>query len=304
MEEYQKDLIKIGIHLILLGFVALFIYETYILLKPIQFSKGYIVIAIIAIILILYYNYRIHMYISDKLREYDWRTGWQPSPEMLKRFELIRENLGKEYIPITKPKPQTTIEPITERVGINIKINPDKGLFYGKDLDVSEKQYLLSHNYEKGNFVPIGKTRQEEFYVKKNGIESLAHSFLVQNIKQEILRYTTDVKINLSQEPDIIFKNNKEEIVALEVETGTGLGKHRFEIENKFLVAKKRYKKNLYIILTDSRLKYKYKKIFKNIKILTRQEIPRLLSAQLNRLGRHSIPAKPNADTGRKSAEN
>jgi len=49
----------------------------------------------------------------------------------------------------------------------------------------------------------IRKIRQEEYYVKANNIESIQHTFLVENIKQEIEKYTDQIKIGLSRDPEI-----------------------------------------------------------------------------------------------------
>lgn len=288
--------LRLIMHLVMISTIGIFTYLTYDLIKSILFSPGYKILGILSVLSILYYLYKLFYYIYNFQRKEDYKLR----EELIKK--IYPEPVKYESKPI-EVEEETDIEPINDPVNIDIKIDKDRGLFYGRKLNIAEKQYLMSHNYQKGNFVPIGKVRQEECWVKPNKTESLAHTFLVQNIKQEILKYTKDVKIDISKEPDIIFKNINEEIVALEIETGLGLSKHRYELENKFFITEKRYKKNLYIILTNSKVKYQYKKLFKNIKILTRQDIPALLHSQLLPAGRHSIPAKQKRDTGRKNAD-
>ena len=216
---------------------------------------------------------------------------------------LILDNEHQELEVIASPKEHKIIttnpnEEIKEkeykddRIEIKIDLDLDKGLFYGKSLDIEQKNDLRNHNYDIGNFVPIGKTRQEECWVKKNGIESLSHTFLVQNIKQEIEKYTTEIEINISEKPDILFKNKKGETIALEIETGEGYKKHKKRLEEKFDMAKRKYKNNLYIILTDNDYKERYTNNFKEIPILLRTELETFLSRQFNTKKRSTLPGK------------
>jgi len=296
MDEYNKFLLKIGVHTTIIIIIVVVSYQTYILLKSLPLSPAYILLGIIALTGCLYYAYKI----CEQIFEYRRQHEWHPNDKLVKQFyETIRP--GGTITP-KKIKVAPDVEPITELISVDIDLDLDKGLFYSRDLDVEEKYYLINHKYQKGNFVPIGKIRQEECYVKANNIESLQHTFLVENIRQEIQKYTKDVKISLSKEPDIIFKNAKKETVALEIETGTGYKKHKIEFELKFHETKERYKKNLYIVLTDSRHKQQYKNLFKKIRIFLRQDILAFLESQFPPQGREYIPAKTKRDTGHKKA--
>jgi len=299
MDEYEKEMwLKIALHIALISIVFIFSNQTYQLVKPLKFTLDYKIFGIATIIILLYYIYKVFQIIYD----YSAGNAWKLNKKLLEELEELKK--PKKPIEQFKPKQEVQIKPITELIDVNINLDVDKGLYYGKNLNIEEKIYLMNHQYQKGTFVPIGKIRQEECYIKANTIESLPHTFLVENIKQEILKYTTQVRINLSRDPDIIFRNERNETVAIEVETGTGFQKHKFEFEQKFYEAKIRYKKNLYIVLTDRLYKQKYTQMFKNIKILLRQDIPAFLSTQFPQRDKEYIPADKKHATGRKKAEN
>ncbi len=161
-----------------------------------------------------------------------------------------------------------------EREDISIELDMNKGLFSGSNLDIEQKNYLSNHGYKSGFFVPIGKPRQTECWVKENKVESLAHTFLVQNIKQELLKYTKEVEIYIVEKPDIIFKNKQGKEMAIEVETGDGFKKHKKRLIDKFHEARLKYKKNLCIVLTNPEFRRQYKDIVGGVKILVRSELP------------------------------
>jgi type IV secretory pathway VirB4 component len=170
-----------------------------------------------------------------------------------------------------------------EKSETNINLDLEKGLFYGKELSLDQKNYLNNHGYTPGFFVLIGNTKPEEYWVKANKVESLSHTFLVQNIKNEIIKYTKNAAINLTEAPDIIFKNKKGKQVALEIETGDGFKKHKRRIETKFNNAIKRYGKNLYIVLTSKDFRTRYQNRFPKIKILIRTQIREFLASQFKK---------------------
>jgi len=189
--------------------------------------------------------------------------------------ELITTN------PNEKPK-ELKKEENSDQQDVNIKLNLGKGLFYGRSLDIEEKNYLTNHGYKVGNFVPIGKPRQEECWIKENGKESLPHTFLVQNIKQELLKHTKEVEVNIVEKPDIVFKNKKGEDIALEIETGDNFQKHKKRLEKKFQEVRQKYNKRVFIILTKKDFKRHYKNIT-NIPIMTRADIPDFIEEQYKR---------------------
>lgn len=203
---------------------------------------------------------------------------------------LILDNEHQELEVVASPKEHNIITtnpnemPKTETVSdynkkdININIDLEKGLYYGSDLDIEQKNYLSNHGYKVGSFVPIGKPRQEECWVKCNELESIAHTFLVQNIKQEILKFTKEVETYITEKPDIIFKNKKGQEVAIEVETGDDFSKHKSRLIEKFQNVKQNYK-NIVIVLTLKDYKRHYENIT-DIPVITRSDIQEFLDKQ------------------------
>ena len=178
---------------------------------------------------------------------------------------------------LTKEKEQKE-----DKTDINVDIDTEIGLYYATSLDIEQKNYLNNHGYEVGNFMPIGKQRQEECWIKKNNIESLDHTFMIHNLKQELEKYTKEIEISVSEKPDILFKNKKGETVAIEVETGLGFRKHKKRIIEKIDRLKIEYKKNIVIVLTNSDYKDSYQSISNDIKILLRTDVPKFYQSLFN----------------------
>lgn len=158
-------------------------------------------------------------------------------------------------------------------IKIHINLDVDKGLFYAKKLKYYEEEYLENHGYKSAFFVPIGKIKQEEAWIKITPPESLSHTFLVLNIRDELKKYVDNIRISKTKEPDILFEDRNRRTIALEIETGKGFNKHRERLKEKFEILRKEYKKNVYIILTDANQKSKYQNITSNIKIMTRKDL-------------------------------
>jgi hypothetical protein len=184
---------------------------------------------------------------------------------------------------------QSTTEDKTE---INIKIDTEQKIYHTQDLNLEEQNYLINHGYNIGCFVPIRKIKPEEYLVQKNAIESIEHTFIVENIKQEIEKYTKDIHTSITQEPDITFKNKKGENIAIEVETGLSYKKNKTELLNKMHEARLKYKNRLFIVLTNNYYKGHYARLFPNIKILLRQDIQKYINTWFQVKSRDAIPDK------------
>jgi len=206
---------------------------------------------------------------------------------------LILDNEHQELEVVASPKEHKIIttnpnEQIIEKdytkdvIDININLDLDKGVYYGTGLSQSEKNYLGNHGYKIGNFMPIGKPRQEECWIKENKTESIEHTFMVHNLKQELEKYTKNIEINISEKPDIVFKNKQGVSIAIEVETGLGFKKKRTYLEEKIRKLKMNYKKNVVIIITDSDFKGRYESLVKPTKVLVRTEVPEWLQTQFS----------------------
>jgi hypothetical protein len=272
-EQDAKTIIIMIIGFVIIIIIGDFSYQTYNMVKSVKLTLEYKIFGTITIITLLYYLYKIF----EKIYEYRSRKIWKPSPELVREFYAERK---PEPVENYKSEPEVVLDLPDERVDININLDLNKGLFYGRNLNIAEKHYLINHKYQVGNFVPIGKFRQEECWVKENHAESLEHTFLVHNIKQELEKYTEDIEINITEKPDLIFKNIKGDLVAIEVETGLSFDKHEKRLDEKFYELKKRYKKNAIILLTDTNMKYKYKKINNKVPILVRTDMMRFIKRQ------------------------
>lgn len=207
---------------------------------------------------------------------------------------LIMDNEHQELSVIASPKEHKIITTNPNEIlkqettkkqnkpNINIELDLEKGLFFGKKITRLQKNYLSSHNYEVGQFVPIGKARQEECWVKKNKVESLEHSFLVNNINLELKKFNDTSKINIVEKPDITFKIKKSEY-AIEVETGKSYDKNKKKLQEKFEKLKSQYGKRLFIVLTNKNYKRQYQNMFKDIEVMLRKDIPELLEMLHNK---------------------
>jgi len=204
---------------------------------------------------------------------------------------LILDNEHQELEVIASPKEHKIIttnpneiiikeKDKTEKPTVDqIDLDVDKGLFYGSNLTQEEKNYLNNHGYKVDNFVPIGKPNQEEVWIKENTRESIEHTFLVLNIKEELEKYTKEIEISETKEADIIFTNKNKEKVAIEVETGLGFNKHKKRLDEKFRQLKLTYKKNTAIVLTDARIKYKYEPILHGATLLVRTDMKQYIES-------------------------
>ena len=193
----------------------------------------------------------------------------------------------KEHALITTNPNEATQKPMEdERVDINIALDTARGLYYGSDLTIEERNYLTNQGYKPCVFVPIGKPRQERCWVKVNGNESLAHTFLVQNIKAHILNYVEEVTVNIAEGADLEFNDPAGRSVAIEVETGSQYRKNRRNFEHKFHELRQRYKR-LYVVLADKHYKRQYQAAL-HTTIYLRQDVPALLRS----LFPHTTPAR------------
>jgi len=184
-----------------------------------------------------------------------------------KEHEIITTNPDELIKKAMKTQPKED-----HKEDINIEMDLDKGLYYGKELDIEEKNYLGINGYKAGRFTPIGKTRWEEVFVKANKKESLGHTFLVQNLKQELEKYTKDIKVNIVEDADIVVKTGKGEY-AFEVETGLSYKKNLKQLRNKFENIILNYNKKVIVVLTDKVFRSRYENISPDLKIITRDQV-------------------------------
>lgn len=165
-----------------------------------------------------------------------------------------------------------------ERYAVEVKVDATKNMHLASELSIEDQNYLLNNGFVSKKFVPISSTNQREFFLKKNNIESLEHTFLVEQIKEEMLKITNDVRVGLTKEPDLIVKVKGKEPVAIEVETGNiWKKKGKKALEEKFYDLYQRYKNNVYCYLTDSDYLARYQKNIIWVRVGLRKDIPELI---------------------------
>jgi conjugal transfer ATP-binding protein TraC len=169
----------------------------------------------------------------------------------------------------------------TNHEEISIQLDLEKGLYHGTELRDEDKNYLINHGYEGGFFVSIGKVRQEEFWVKKNGVESLEHTFLVQNIKHELLKITKDVQVYISEKPDIVFTYKQLEY-CIEVETLKHLQSSKKQLINKIVENKHKYGSRCIYVINDRKGKPILNTLNPSLKVLLRKDVPAYLKELKN----------------------
>lgn len=210
------------------------------------------------------------------------------------RGVLIMDNEHQELEVVASPEEHKIIttnpnEEITEQTEeeetteVNAKVSTDKPVYKGKNLSLEKKNYLRNHGYEAGNFMAIGEPRQEEYWVKSNKVESIAHTFLVHNIAEILSKHTKNIEINITQDADIIFTNRKKQKIAIEVETGENFMWHRKRIVKKFHDARMKYKNRLFLVLTQNKYLSHYKNLELNIPIMLRKDIEQFIKEQFKR---------------------
>ena len=166
-----------------------------------------------------------------------------------------------------------------KREDVNINLDITKNVFLASELDRDEQNYLINNGYESKRMVPIDSTTHMEFFIKKNNIESLEHTFLVDQIKQEMLKITDDVKTGLTKEPDLVVTIKGCKPVAIEVETGSNYKKKtKKDFIKKFDDLYLKYKNRVVVFLTDSNFKRQYEANLPLTTIKLRKDVPALIS--------------------------
>jgi len=189
------------------------------------------------------------------------------SPE---EHKIITTNPNEKVIEINKVK--------DEREEVNINLDTNKNVYLASKLDRDQQNYLLNEGYQSKRFVPINSTTHMEFFVKKNNIESLEHTFLVDQIKQEMLKITKDVKVGLTREPDLVVTMKGCKPVAIEVETGSNYKKKtKKDFIKKFDDLYLKYKNKVVIFLTDSNFKRQYEANLPLTTVKLRKDVPALI---------------------------
>ena len=109
------------------------------------------------------------------------------------------------------------------------------------------------------NFVPLGKSKCESFFIKKSETESIPHKFLVHSIYDEIKKWTKEVWMYDSVNPDIVFVGKNGKKYAIEVETGHLYKKEKDKLAQKHARNLADYEDWCFVV-TNKMYEYAYKK--------------------------------------------
>lgn len=206
--------------------------------------------------------------------------GIDKSEQLL--LEIVASSKEHKIITTNADEVISTKIIVNNKEDTNIKLDLDKGLFYGKQLSSEEKIYLTNNKYKVGSFIPIGKKGAVECWVKSNNVESLSHTFLVYNIKENLEKYGK-VEIFVTQKPDLILTKKNGDQVIIEVETGLSFLKNKKALYNKYIKLKEEYGDKVIFVLTDAHYRKRYEALFNESDIIfSRQELDGLFESFRN----------------------
>ena len=145
---------------------------------------------------------------------------------------------------------------------------PKDTLYSVKDLSTKQIEELERLGFEHIHTTKHGEGGQTEYLVKPRSNETALHHFICKVVEEDLGEVAKKIELNETMEPDLLvwIKGN---VVAFEVETGTGVARGEDRVKEKFDNVRKKYP-NYYIVVTDRLLKNKYKKFGK---VVTRGEI-------------------------------
>lgn len=115
------------------------------------------------------------------------------------------------------------------------------------DLKTGDHYLLERAGYVKKEFVPLGKTRRESYYVQKQKT-SLAHTFVVHSIIKKLQPIVKDVEVTQNQDIKIFHKGK---YYALTVVTPADLHKHN-KLTAQAKVLTKTFGANWWFFITKS----------------------------------------------------
>ena len=109
--------------------------------------------------------------------------------------------------------------------------------------------------------------------------ESPAHFFLVKAIEECLKKYTNDVHIFTTAQPDIIFRQGGQKW-AVEVETGNKIEKDVSYIQEKAASHNRKFGKHWFFVVTQAEYCYKYQEFGE---VYTRKNVEQKIRKVLRR---------------------
>jgi len=169
--------------------------------------------------------------LSDLDKDDDIMSGYMPQPE-----------------PEIQPQQEVPKEP--EIVPVDIKKETesllDTPLHLAANLPPEQRYLLEREGYLKKEFVPLGKTRRELYYIKEPKSEHLEHTFVVNAIIEKLKPYVSDITVG--KQGISFFHKSKE--YALAVETPRDLRDAHLRSKTESL--NKKYGVNWWFVVTQS----------------------------------------------------
>ncbi len=148
--------------------------------------------------------------------------------------------------------------PLSRKEDCKIKIDTSKNVFESLMLTCEEKNYLMSTGFGIGNFVGLNDRRYKEYFVKTNNVESIEHTFLVEQLREYIQNKGYKVDVNVVKDADIIFYDKSKRLIAIEIETGKMFKFRKKSLLLKLHNLKLKYDK-FYIVTTSYQVQKRYK---------------------------------------------
>jgi len=141
-----------------------------------------------------------------------------PSPQ---EYELITTN------PDEVRKREEKLKELGTTTEENLEpYKKDKPYYLMKDLNEQQIEFLKKEGYQQGRFCGLDSSSKWYLVKKPNSSESLEHYFMCEIVAEELRKYSKNVRVSQTVDPDIMFdiqKGNELKTYAIEVETGTQL---------------------------------------------------------------------------------
>lgn len=193
-----------------------------------------------------------------------------------KEYKIITTNPDE----LRKKQENSKIENSNQKIIKEVE-SLSKSYYLLKELNLNQISYLKSHGYIERKLSNLENQINSYLIKPPTTKESIKHYFTIKQIEEELKKHTKNVFCYSSYGPDIVFeieKNGKQELIAIEVETGKTLEKNPKALYQKItrleLYQEQGKYKDWFFILTNPRLKQEYLKYGKTS---TRKEVKEII---------------------------
>jgi len=150
-------------------------------------------------------------------------------------------------------------EPLND---MKIRVDDSRDLIKKRGLNKEEIKYLSEKGYKVSNQKSFITGKREDYLIRERPNESLAHTFLVLEIKDFLEKNNIKVETFVTKKPDLIFEIAGVKY-ALEIETGTSFTNVKY-LNEKVELLNKEYN-NWFFVVTNKNLVQKYRKLGKSV---------------------------------------